>query len=155
MSAPNFAPGTSEADVFTLDTRAGRARLFNKRIDELMQTKNYKSIDDALHEMRTGGNPDDTDLLASMGESSSLARTEKLKAEKWVQDMRRLGDEVAQAGKAAPEVKAALKAANSREIAFNVRLDALLEKGFSIDQAINQMRANASDAALLKSMGAA
>lgn len=89
-----------------------------------------------------------------MGEASSVHRTEKLKQEKFNKDMDRLAEENAGALKTSSEVRAAMKAANSREIAFNIRIDELLAKGFSIDQAINQMRANAKDAALLAAMGA-
>lgn len=57
MTSPNFAPGTSEADVFTIDTQAGRARQFNKRIDELMRTKGCKNLDEAVFALRTSEDP--------------------------------------------------------------------------------------------------
>lgn len=80
--------------------------------------------------MRTGGNADDRALLEAMGETLSSHRTEKLQ-------------------KTAPEVAAAL----ARNIAFNARITELEGRGFSLDQAILQMRANPVDAALLAAMG--
>lgn len=129
--------------------------MFKERLDELMRTKGFKDIDEALFEMRTGGNSDDIALLAAMGEPSSHHRMEKLKEEKSLAEMHRLAEENARGLKPAPEVKAALKAANAREIAFNVRMDELLDEGFSFDQAILQMRAKGKDAVLLAAMGAA
>jgi hypothetical protein len=151
---PKFEPGTSGADGFTLETPKGRARLFERRIEELTKPKaqggNGLTTDEALFEMRTGGNPDDIALLAAMGEPASLARTERLQQERRNEQLTRLAEENARAGETAAEVKAAM----ARNVAFNARIDELHRKGFSTDQAILQMRANPKDAALLKAMGA-
>ncbi len=108
------------------------------------------TLDEALFEMRTGGNPDDDALLCAMGERPSHFRTEQLKTEKRNQDLDRLAQENLAATKTSKEVAAAM---NGRSLAFNTRIDALMGQGFSTDQAILQMRANPKDSELLKSMG--
>lgn len=154
-SSSPFAPGTSKADLFTLDTPEGRARIFKERIDELTRPKSEggkgMTMDAALFEMRTGDNPDDNALLSAMGEAPTHLRREKLREQKQVDDLKRLAEESAKALKTSKEVAAAM---NARSIAFNVRIDELTAKGFSTDQAILQMRANPRDAALLVAMGA-
>ncbi len=154
MAPAQFALGTSEADLFTLDTAQGRARLFKKRLDDLMRPRangTLPTMDDALFEMRTGGNADDQALLQAMGETTGAHRTEKLKQEKFNKNMDRWAEENAKAKLTSPEVKAA----TARNVAFNARITELTDRGLTTDQAIVQMRANASDAALLKAMGRA
>jgi len=153
MTKLEFAPG-SIAEAYDINTPAGRRRLFNQRIEELTAPKGdgvkRLTLDQALFEMRTGGNADDYALLEAMGERPSYSRTEHLKTEKLNQNLDRLAQESLQVGKTAPEVAAAM----SRNVAFNSRIDELTRKGFSTDQAILQMRANPKDAEMLKQMGA-
>ncbi len=150
---PEFAPGSSIEAAHDINTAAGRRLRFNERIDELLAMPKpnggKRTFDEALFEMRTGGNPDDDALLCAMGERPSHFRTEKLKTEKRNQDLDRLAQENLAATKTSTEVAAA-----TRKLAFNSRIDELHRKGFSTDQAILQMRANPKDAELLKSMGA-
>lgn len=136
MNNPTFAPGTAKADLFTLDTREGRARMFKERIDELMRTKGLKTLDDAIYEMRTGGNKDDIALLAAMGEQFSQPLVDRLKADKQEAHFQHLRETAQTAKKDSPEMKAAIKvvhetakAANARKIAVNIRIDDLLAKG--------------------------
>lgn len=123
-----------------LTTPEGRREAFNKRIDELTTPKwpdgRKLTTDQALFEMRTGGNADDKVLLEAMGETVSHQRTVQLKEEKM---------------KIAPEVA---KASKARRAAFNARITELTGKGLSIDQAINAMRVNPADSVMLASMGA-
>src|SRR5205085_760898 len=104
--------------------------------------------------MRTGGNADDAALLEGMGEKSSDFRSEKLRDQKHLENLTLLAEENANALKQSKEVSAALKAKNSRAVAFNARINELTSRGFSVDQAILQMRANSNDAALLAEMSA-
>ncbi len=149
-----FQAGTSKADLFTLDTPEGRARIFKERIDELTRPKSEGgkglTLDAALFEMRTGDNPDDNALLSAMGERPSHFRTEQLTTEKRNRDLDRLAQENLAATKTSKEVAAA-----SRKLAVNSRIDELHRKGFSTDQAILQMQANPKDAELLKAMAVA
>lgn len=153
-----FAPNTSEADLFSLDTPKGRRHFFNKRIDELTKPKAQGgpglSLDEALFQMRTGGNADDYALLEAMGEKPSHFRTEKLQQQKHTDRLKRLAEENLDASKTSAEVASALAISN-RRVAFNARISELMDRGFSTDQAITQMRANPNDAALLQAMGAA
>ena len=156
MNSP-FAPDSSESELFTLETAKGRRHLFQKRLDELMRPPpagRGLSLDDAIYEMRTGGNPDDVALLEAMGEKVTPHRTEQLRTERFNERLNRQMEDNKDALKTSAEVAAVL-AKNERSIAFNARITELTDRGFSIDQAIAQMRANADDAALLKAMGAA
>jgi hypothetical protein len=152
-----FTPGTSEKDVFTLDTAAGRARIFQKRLDEIVAqltaSGKRSTIDDAIYELRTSNDPNDQQLLVAMGENPSAFRSEHLKREKFLTDMHQAARDIAAAQKPSTEVTAAIKAAqNDRATAFNSRVDELMREGFDFDAAIRQMRANAADAALIESM---
>lgn len=153
----HFAPNTSEAALFSLDTPQGRRHKFNKRIDELTKPKSQGgpglSLDEALFQMRTGGNADDYALLEAMGEKPSPVRTEKLQQQRHIEHLKRLSEENKDASKTSTEVASAI-AINDRRIAFNSRITELLGRGFSIDQATNHMRANPIDAELLRQMGA-
>jgi hypothetical protein len=113
------------------------------------------SLDQSLHEMRTGGNPDDDALLSAMGETPSLFRTQRLHQDQHVERLNQLAKKNADASKTSAEVASALKASNDRSVAFNCRITELRDRGFTTDQAIMQMRANPHDAELLKAMGAA
>lgn len=146
-----FTPGTGESDIFTLATRQGRAHMLQKRLDEL--TKRGLTLDQALYEMRTGGNPADDALLEAMGEKPSHFRTQQLQNQSHTERLKRLAEDNKNAEKTSAEVAATL-AKNERNLAFNARVTELTDRGFSIDQAIMQMRMNPNDAALLKSMGA-
>src|SRR6266403_1560686 len=66
----HYTPNTSEADLFSLNTPHGRRHKFNKRIDELTKPKSEGgpglTINQAVFEMRTGGNADDQALFKAM-----------------------------------------------------------------------------------------
>lgn len=142
-----YKPGTSYADLFTLDTPEGRAKLFSDRIDELM--RQGLSLNDAVYELRLSEDPKDVALLEAMGETPSHARAEQLSTERRNQMLDRLAEENASASKPSAEVAAAM----ARNIAFNARITELMGRGLTIDQAVNNMRANEKDAALLAAMG--
>ncbi len=160
MSTPPFAPDSVEA-AYDINTAGGRSRLFKKRIDELTRQKSEGgkrlSMDDALFEMRTGHHPDDLVLLEAMGATLNEAQKEKLKTDQFNKALTRMAEENAKSIAPSSELQAAIAATNAardRQIAFNTRIDELTRKGFSLDQAITQMRANAEDAKLLAAMGA-
>ncbi len=156
MKQPQFAPGTSKADVQNINTPEGRRSLFNEKIDALTKPKaeggKGLSLDDAIFEMR--GTLEGRELLELMGLGKHTQTHQKLLD-------RMSGMAAIKPGCADLADKELLKpitatasaiARNSRLVAFNSRIDELTRKGFSVDQAINQMRANAQDAALLTAM---
>jgi hypothetical protein len=158
----NFEPGTSEQDVFTLDTSAGRARLFQKRIDEIIaQLKaggKRATIDDAIYELRQSSDPNDQELLAAMGEKPSAFRTEHLKQEKRSADLHRAAEENAAAQKPSVEVAAAVKAAlranHERGKALNVQMTDLMEKEGSVpDELYEEMSKVRADEMRLLAIG--
>jgi hypothetical protein len=148
-----------EADMnSTINTAKGRANLFKKRIEELTKPKTEGgqglTMDQAIFELRTSENHDDVALLAAMGDAPSAVRKEKLSQQKHNEFLTKLADENARATTPSPEVAAAMRVAtNARSAAFNARMDILMAKGLTIDQAVDHMRANPTDAALLRSMG--
>jgi hypothetical protein len=153
-----FDPGSDDGLAPAITTPKGRAKLFKKRIEELTKPKAEGgpglTTDQAIFEMRTSEDAKDVELLAAMGDAPSKVRTEKLRIAKHNADLTRIADENAQAHIPSREVAAAMKVAtNARQMAFNVRIDELEGRGLSLDQAINHMRANRTDAALLASMG--
>jgi hypothetical protein len=153
MSAQRDPNTSGGAETFpSLSTRAGRAYLFNQRIDELMRSG--LTFDAALSKMRSGGDASDHALLTAMGENPSHLHAEKAEIERWHKNLWEQAERNKNAGKTSPEVAAALKATNDRSVAFNARTRELMDRGFTIDQAILQMRADSKDAALLKAMGA-
>lgn len=143
-----------------ISTPQGRSNLFKNRVEELTKPKTHGglglTIDDAIHEMRTSTHPDDVALLAAMGDAPSQVRSEKLGQQKHSDFLTRLSDENARATTPSPEVAAAMKlATNERTLAFNARIDALMNSGLSLDSAINRMRiGTADDKKLLREMGA-
>jgi hypothetical protein len=157
MNAP-FIPETTTAEHYDITTPRGRANLFQKRIEELTKPKPEGgpglTTDLAIFEMRTSEDAKDVELLAAMGDAPSKVRTEKLGIAKHNSFLTRLADENARAAVPAREVAAAMAATNARSRAFNIRMDELQSRGLSLDQAINHMRANPTDAALLAAMGA-
>lgn len=157
MNAP-FLPGNYGGPTLDISTPEGRANLFKKRIEELTKPKpeggRGLTMDQAIFELRTSEDVKDVELLAAMGDAPSVARTEKLRIEKRNSDLTRLAEENARAGIPSPEVAAAMKTAvNARSMAFNSRITQLMDKGLTINQAVNAMRANRNDAALLAAMG--
>jgi hypothetical protein len=149
------AYGVVQADI---TTPGGRAKLFEHRINELTKPKAQGgpglTMDQAIFELRTSEDPKDVELLAAMGDGPSKIRTEKLRIAKHNADLTRLADENAKAHIPSKEVAAAMAAAtNARSMAFNVRTTELVNKGLTFNQAIDHMRANQQDAALLAAMG--
>lgn len=165
MTNPTFRHGTFGQDVFTLETRAGRANLFQRRIDEILATLKASgkkaTLDDALFELRTSEKPEDRELLEAMGVATGWHTSEQLRTERTLGKIHATAKQTARGAELSSEAKAALKTAqagnvavNERRLAFNRRIDALTEKGFTLDQAILQMRANPSGARLLEEMSA-
>jgi hypothetical protein len=158
-SPSNFAPGSSAAELgmYDIKTATGRRRLFHRRIDEIQAAQRAagrtSNLDEALFELRTSEKPEDRKLLELMGVATGWSTSEKLRQERHLTMLGAAAEQSARGTALSPEAKAALKAANARQIAFNSRLDELMAKGFSIDQAILQMRANPIDARLLAEMG--
>jgi len=145
-----FQPGTGiPTRQEELKTPAGRGRLFNARIDQLMQTKQL-SYDQAIHEMRTGGDTDDVELLSAMGEQSSEYLKERLDRQIQQRRFDNMKEQAAAAQKDAPEVAKAITAAQRT---FNVRMDELTRRGLTTDQAINAMRSDRRDTAILREIG--
>jgi hypothetical protein len=145
-------------DNHDVTTSEGRSNLFKKRIDELTKPKTEGgrglTTDQAIFELRTSDDAKDVELLAAMGDDPSKLRSEKLHQQKHSQFLTKLADENARATTPSREVAAAMKvAANDRTLAFNARVDDIMSKGFTLDQAIMHMRANADDARLLASIG--
>lgn len=144
-----------------ITTAAGRAHLFKKRIEELTKPKTAGgqslTMDQAIFEMRTSENAEDVALLAAMGDQPSRVRKEKLSQERHSDFLTKLADENARATTPSPEVAAAIKstAVNNRAMAFNARIEELTQAGFTLDQAILQMRADPDDSRLLEEMNAA
>ena len=157
MDAP-FITEATEPGHYDIETPRGRSNLFRKRIEELTKPKEKGgpglTMDQAIFEMRTSTNSDDVALLAAMGDAPSKVRSEKLHQQRHSQFLTQLADENAQATTPSPEVAAAIKlATNERWLAFDARIDEIMTKGLTFDQAIDHMRANATDARLLASMG--
>jgi hypothetical protein len=156
MNAP-FDPANSSGQTCDIGTPEGRANLFKKRIEELTKPKTQGgpglTMDQAIFELRTSEDAKDVELLAAMGDAPSKVRSEKLRNAKHNADLTRLADENARAHIPAKEVAAAMAATNARTMAFNARIDELRSKGLTLDQAIERMRANTTDAALLAAMG--
>jgi hypothetical protein len=157
MNTP-FVPETTTAEHYDITTPKGRANLFKKRIEEFTKPKTEGgpglTTDQAIFEMRTSEKADDLALLAGMGDEPSKVRTEKLRQAKHNAKLTQLADENARATTPSREVAKAMRlATNARSAAFQSRVDELTAKGYTIDQAIMHMRANAADARLLASMG--
>lgn len=159
--ASKFAPGTSIAAAYDINTPEGRRRRFNEKIDALTKLKSEggkgMSLDDALFEMR--GNKEDRLLLGAMGygfydqahqklhdRMSHISTVDKLGAGSEDFDLKTL-KKISENASADGAREAA-----SRTIAFNCRIDQLTRAGFTVDQAIIQMRADPKDAALLAAM---
>jgi hypothetical protein len=148
----------NDGQALDITTPEGRANLFKKRIEELTKPKTEGgpgfTIDQAILQLRTSENADDVALLAAMGDEPSRVRKEKLHQQKHSKFLTNLAEENARATTPSREVAAAMKlAANARTLVFNARMDELMAKGLTIDQAIWHMRANPTDARLLASMG--
>ena len=156
MTTP-FVSETTTAEHYNIATPKGRANLFKKRIEELAKkTEGGPGLttDQAIFEMRTSEDAKDVELLAAMGDAPSKVRSEKLRSAKHNTFLTRLADENARAAVPSREVAAAMAATNARSMAFNTRITELQDKGLTIDQAIDHMRANSADVGLLKAMGA-
>jgi len=157
MNAP-FDPANSDDHNLNIATPQGRANLFKKRIDELTRPKTQGgpglTTDQAIFELRTSEDSKDVELLAAMGDAPSTVRSEKLRHAKHNSTLTRLAEENARAHLPSPEVAAAMAATNARSMAFNVRITQLMHQGLTIDQSIDAMRADPTDAALLAAMGA-
>jgi hypothetical protein len=158
MNIPS-TPETTEAEHYNIATPKGRSNLFKKRIEELTKSKvqggpGY-TIDEAIHELRTGAKPEDVALLSAMGDAPSKVRSEKLNQQKHSRFLTKLADENANLTTPSPEVATAMKlASNARSVVFNARLDQLLATGKSLDKAVDWMRfGTAEDQDLLKKMG--
>jgi hypothetical protein len=178
MNPPFFNP--DPAAQVDLETADGRSRRFDERIKELMQPlvagNRGRTFDEALHEMRAGGNPEDEKLLELMGEKSSHFRTAALKWEKGLRNIDRAAEENLRPHEVAPEVQAAADRAGSKtggqrvpqafrnsslrqnSIAFNARLDELMRPDANgthrtLDEAITYMRVH--DRELMAAMGGA
>ncbi len=164
MNQPEFAPGTSKEDVQNINTPEGRRSLFNEKIDALIKPKaeggKGLSLDGAIFTMR--GNKEDRFLLAAMGMGShSQAHQALLDRFSGLAAITPGSEDLAPKKLLKPLTasdsqwatrRSAAVARNARHVAFNSRIDELTGEGFSVDQSINQMRANAQDAALLAAM---